>query len=401
MTQSKIIIPGFQFAGIHCGIKDSARKKDLTLIYSEEPTTMVDGVFTRNKVVAAPVLVCKDVVKKGHARLVVINSGVANACTGERGLKDARDTQKLAAKCFDLDPSEVLVCSTGKIGDFLPMKAIESGIPKAQDLLSEKNFLEAVKGIMTTDQYPKYASTTGQLNGAKYHMAVLAKGAGMLRPDMATMLAYVVTDLAFTKKAMGEIFRRAVEVTLNRITVDGDTSTNDTVLILANGRANNKPIQSGSAAAKEVEVKLTALLEDMARKIALDGEGATKCCDVLIRGAKNEADAKKIAYAIGNSPLVKTALFGCDPNWGRIMAAVGYSGAQIIPEKIAINIGPHAVVRNGIGVKATQPAVVSSYIKKNKHMEISVTLGMGKGAYHVYMSDLTYDYVHLNAEYHT
>ncbi|EKD41751.1 MAG: bifunctional ornithine acetyltransferase/N-acetylglutamate synthase protein [uncultured bacterium] len=281
------------------------------------------------------------------------------------------------------------------------MKALVDGIPKAKELLSGKNFIEAAKGIMTTDQYPKYAACTGKLGSAKYTLAVLAKGAGMLRPDMATMLAYVVTDLAFTKKALSEIFRKAVEVTLNRITVDGDTSTNDTVLILANGRAGNKPIVAGSKEAKMIEGQLKALLEDMARKIALDGEGATKCCDVKISGARSVADAKKISYSIGNSPLVKTALFGCDPNWGRIMAAIGYSGADVIPEKISIHIGPYHVVKKGIGVPTTKEALVSNFMKKNKHMDITVNLGLGKGCFHVYMSDLTYDYVHLNAEYHT
>ncbi len=400
MSQSKIIIPGFQFSGIHAGIKDSVRKKDLTLIYSEDPNTIVDGVFTTNKVVAAPVVVCRKVVKKGHAQLVVINSGVANACTGEQGLKNSLQTQTEAAKLFGLKASQVLVCSTGKIGVQLPMKPLLSGLKKAKELLSGNNFLEAVKGIMTTDQYPKYAVHHGKIGKKPYTIAVLAKGAGMLRPDMATMLAYVVTDLNFDRQALKIIFRNAVNQTLNRITVDGDMSTNDTVLILANGRAGNLPFTATSPVGRTIEKQLTFLLETMARKIALDGEGATKCCDVKIRGAKNTADAKKMAYAIGNSPLVKTALFGCDPNWGRIMAALGYAGAHLIPEKVSIHIGSFAVVKNGIGVKGCNPSKVSQYMR-NKHMDITVQCGLGQGEFHVYMSDLTYDYVHLNAEYHT
>lgn len=397
---NNIVIPGFQFAGIHCGIKDNARKKDLTLIYSEEKNTLVDAVFTKNKVVAAPVTVCRQALRGGFAQLMVINSGVANACTGDQGMKDALDTQEAAAELFGLQKNRVFVCSTGKIGVNLPMKPLLGGLPRVKDLLSSKNFLEAVKGIMTTDQYPKFASVKGKIDGKAYTIAVMAKGAGMLRPDMATMLAYIVTDLAITRPALKKVFRNAVDVTLNRITVDGDMSTNDTVVIMANGRAGNDPVTPNSREAEQIEKQLKSLLEDMARKIALDGEGATKCCDVLIKNAANAADAKRIAYAIGNSPLVKTALFGNDPNWGRIMAAIGYSGARVTPEKVSIDIGPHHVVKSGIGVKTTQAAKVSQYMK-NKHITIGVDLGLGHGAFHVYMSDLTYDYVHLNAEYHT
>lgn len=400
MKPKKILIPGFQFAGIHAGIKESTRKKDLTLIFSEEKNTLIDGVFTKNKVCAAPVVVCRDVVANGHCQLVVINSGVANACTGERGLKDALNTQKEAARLMNLKSTQVCVSSTGKIGDYLPMKTVMGGLKKAMSHLDSGSFMEAARGIMTTDQYPKFGVITGNLGGKKYTIAVMAKGAGMLRPDMATMLAYVLTDLKFSPAVLRKIFRRAVDVTLNRVTVDGDTSTNDTVLVLANGRAGNKPFTSESAAGRKIEKEMTALLETMARMIALDGEGATKCCDLKIRGAKNEADARKIAYAIGNSPLVKTALFGCDPNWGRIMAAVGYSGASIRPEKISIHIGPYPVVRGGQGIRGFNPAEVSQYMRK-REIEIMVNLNLGRSDFHVYMSDLTYDYIHLNAEYHT
>lgn len=399
MKEDLIKINGFEFAGIHCGIKDNVRKKDLTLIYSEEPNTLVDGVFTTNKVFAAPVAVCRDSLKNGKGRLVVINSGVANACTGERGLKDCLKTQEMAAKLFNLKPQEVFVCSTGKIGDLLPMKKIAAGLVKAQKKLSPLSFEEATRGIMTTDKYPKFAQVTGKLNGKPYTMAVLAKGAGMLCPNMATMLAYIVTDLAFEPKALKDIFRSSVELTLNRITVDGDTSTNDTVLILANGRAGNKPLKKGSAEAQKIQKQMTDMLEKMARAIAMDGEGATTCCDVFIQGAKNQADAKKIAYAIGNSPLVKTALFGNDPNWGRILAAVGYSGASIQQDEISVKMGATWLVKKGRGVKFS-PEKVSQYMA-NPYITITVVVGKGKGAFHVYMSDLTYDYIHLNAEYHT
>lgn len=395
----KIKIPGFRFASLHCGIKDDAQKKDLALIYSEEPQTLVDGVFTLNKVFAAPVALCRENLKLGRGRLIVINSGIANACTGKQGMKIAQATQKKAAELFQLHPKEVYVSSTGKIGDQLPLPKLLKGIENAQPQLSSDNFLDVAKGIMTTDQYPKYATVKGKLGSKIYHIAVVAKGAGMLCPNMATMLAYVVTDLKFEKAALKKIFRNAVDQTLNRVTVDGDTSTNDTVLILANGLAGNKPFKANSPAAKQIEKQMTELLEKMARMIALDGEGATKCCDVFVSGAKSEADAKKVAYAIGNSPLVKTALFGCDPNWGRIVAAVGYSGAKVNQDKIKVKIGSTKVFDNGQGMKF-KPSTVATYMKK-KHIQISVDLGLGKGGFHVYMSDLTYDYVHLNAEYHT
>jgi len=393
-------IPGFQFAGIHCGIKDNPRKKDLTLIYSEEPNTLIEGVFTTNKVTAAPVQVCKKSIKQGKAQLIVINSGVANACTGAQGLKDARETQKAAAKLFKLQKNQVMICSTGKIGEFLPMSKLKDGLVKAKDWLDSKSFLEAAKGIMTTDQFVKWGSVKGTIQGKKYTIAVMTKGAGMLRPDMATMLTFIVTDLCFDKNVLRTLFRNAINETLNRVTVDGDTSTNDTVFILANGRAANSPFEAESAAGKQVAKQLHTLLTDMAKKITLDGEGATKCTKVIIRGAKDQKDAKKIAYAVGNSPLVKTALFGCDPNWGRIMAAVGYSGAKVKSEKISIAIGPYQVAVNGMNSRNYKAKDVSRYLKK-KDVDITIDCAMGQAEFFVYASDLTYDYIHLNAEYHT
>lgn len=396
----KIIVPGFQFAGIHCGIKDNPRKKDLTLIYSDEPQTIIDGVFTKNRVCAAPVIVSRRVVSGGYSQLVVVNSGSANACTGKRGLKDVVQTQREAAKLFGLIPSRVVVCSTGKIGEFLPMKKLLAGLVKAKDSLDRSNFMEAAKGIMTTDQFVKYGSVKDKIQGKKYTISVMTKGAGMLRPDMATMLTFLMTNLQFDRKVLALLFRQAVDATLNRVTVDGDMSTNDAVLIMANGQTGNSPFSVNSPEGRKIGDQLTNLLTRMAHKITLDGEGATKCCEVKVTGAPSEGDAKKIAYAIGNSPLVKTALFGCDPNWGRIMAAVGYSGAMIHQHKINIHIGPYLVAKNGQGVSSFRTKDVSKYMRK-KNMEISIKVGSGRGEFYVYMSDLTYEYIHLNAEYHT
>jgi len=395
-----IIIPGFQFAGIHCGIKDDVRKKDLTLIFSEEKNTLIDGVFTKNKVCAPPVDLCRHVVRNGKAQLVVINSGIANACTGKRGVTDSKRTQKEVAKLLGIPPSKVCVSSTGKIGDFLPMAKLSMGLKKATHQLSPHNFFDAVKGIMTTDQYPKFGFIKGRLLGKSYTIAVLAKGAGMLRPNMATMLAYVLTDLKMTRSCLKTLFRSSVDFTLNRVTVDGDTSTNDTVLMLANGRAGNKTFSAASPTGRRIRKELNGLLTKMARQITLDGEGATKCCEVHVSGARNLEDAKRIAYAIGNSPLVKTALFGCDPNWGRIMAAVGYSGAKINQHQINIKIGNNWLVKKGMGLKGAPIAKISKYMRQ-KNISMQVQCGNGKGKFFVFMSDLTYDYIHLNAEYHS
>ena len=395
----KIIIPGFQFAGIHAGIKDDARKKDLALIYSEEKSTLIDGVFTRNKVCAPPVTLCRKSIGKGRGRLVVVNRGIANACTGERGMRDAQKTQKEAARLFGLNKSEVFVCSTGKIGNVLPMGKLVPGLKKAKKEMYVEGFMDAARGIMTTDQFPKFGSVTGKIFGKKYTIAVMAKGAGMLRPDMATLLAYILTDLKFSRPVMARLFRKALDLTLNRVTVDGDTSTNDTVLMLANGRAGNKIFSANSREGRKIAAQMTELLNSMARKITLDGEGATKCCRVTVKGATNSADARKVAYAIGNSPLVKTALFGCDPNWGRIMAAIGYSGARVNPKKISVKIGSYWVARRGQASPVPQAEIARTMKKEN--VEILADLGIGNGTFFVFMSDLTYDYVNLNAEYHT
>lgn len=405
MSHPKITIPGFQFAGIHCGIKDNPRKKDLSVIYSEEPRTLMAGLFTRNRVCAAPVTVTRKNIHNGIGRLIVANSGNANACTGLRGMRDALQTQREAAKIFGVNRSWVSVCSTGKIGEYLPMEKIKKGLVKAKGLLAPGSFLDAARGIMTTDQFAKYGMVKGSLAGKKYTIAVMTKGAGMLRPDVATMLTFIVTDLKFSRPVLQKIFRLSVDETLNRVTVDGDTSTNDTVLMLANGRAGNPVFAPNSPHGKKVRKQLTELLTAMARKITLDGEGATKCCRVAVTGARSEADAKKIAYAIGNSPLVKTALFGCDPNWGRIMAAIGYSGALINPLAIDIKIGPFWVARKGGRASGFKSGLVSRYLRK-ENVEITVhcgsgNAGSGSGSFYIFMSDLTYDYIHLNAEYHT
>lgn len=397
-----LTIPGFSFAGIHCGIKDDAEKKDLSAIYSHSPKTLVGGMFTQNKVAAPCVYLAREQLKKSaYSQLIVINSGIANACVGTKGEKDHQTILKQAAKVFSLNSSQVYLSSTGKIGELLPTKKILQSLKTLKNEIHQDHLHEAALGMMTTDQYPKYEFIKSKLGKTPYHLAVIAKGAGMLRPNMATMLAYIVTDLHLNKKVLNQLLKTTVNQTLNRITVDGDTSTNDSVFMMANGFAKNETIALNSAAYQKIQKQLTKLLEAMARQIALDGEGATKCCDLKVLGALSEADAKKVCYAVGNSLLVKTALFGCDPNWGRFLAACGYSGARVDPNKIKLKIGPYLVANRGKENPRCDMAQVRDYMIKNKYLDIQIDLGVGKAKYHVYMSDITYDYLHLNAEYHT
>lgn len=395
-----IAVRGFSFAGTAQGIKGSPRKKDVALIYSSASETLVAGVFTRNKVCAAPVKLCRANLKTGRARLVVVNSGCANAATGASGLKDAKAVTDFAANAFGLNPHEVFVCSTGRIGMRLPVNKVKAGIVAGKARLHPEGFRRAGQAILTTDAYEKNAFYRGKLGGKNFSIAVMAKGAGMIHPNMATMLCFVTTDLKFERAALQSLLQEAVEPTLNSLTVDGDTSTNDTVLLLANGMADNAAIKSGSSAYRSVLKTLTALLEDIAYKIALDGEGATKCLMISVHGAKNHGDAKKIAKAIGNSPLVKTAAFGCDPNWGRILSAAGNSGAEVSEEKTTIRMGGRILFSKG-AIHEKNATPVNRYLKANRRVAIDVGVGSGPGRARVLASDLTYDYVKLNADYHT
>lgn len=400
ITPTGFLVPGFSFTGTAQGIKADVRKKDVALIYSSEPTTLVAGVFTLNKVCAAPVKLCRENLKTARGRLVVVNSGCANAATGQRGLKDAKEIVGFAAKTFGLSPDEVFVCSTGRIGMKLPVGKVKAGIIAGKARLHPEGFRRAGQAILTTDAYEKNVFYSGRLGGKKFSIAVMAKGAGMIHPNMATMLCYVMTDLKFERAALQSLLQEAVNPTLNSLTVDGDTSTNDTVLLLANGMAGNVAIKTGSAAYRSILKILTAMLEDIAYKIALDGEGATKCMRISVRGAKNPDDAKKTAKAIGNSPLVKTAVFGCDPNWGRILSAAGNSGADVFEEKTTIRIGGLVLFSKG-AIHEKNAGPVNRYLKDNRRVMIDVVVGAGSGKARVLASDLTYDYVRLNADYHT
>lgn len=393
-------IQGFRFAGLYCGIKEKQGSKDLGAIVSEAPATKVAGLFTTNSVKAAPVKFCQKQLKNSESKLIVINSGNANAATGKKGEQDCSKMAALAGKAFGIQKEQVLICSTGKIGVPLPMAKIKDGLKKLPALSKEENFYDCLQAIMTTDLFPKWVSTKIKLGNKTASIAILAKGAGMIHPNMATLLSFVVSDLALSKGCLKKLLKDAVEKTLNMTSVDGDMSTNDTILMMTNGMAKNKTITSAKDPQYAVVKKaLTKLLEEISLMIVQDGEGAKRAFVVEVKNARSENSAKKIARAITTSSLVKTAIYGGDPNWGRIICAAGYSDA-IIENKASVALGPHKVFHKGRPlVKSEKPA--SLYLKKNKVITLSIDLGLGKHSAKAFGSDLGHEYVTLNSEYRT
>ncbi len=394
----KLRVPGFRFAATASGIKKSG-KPDLALIWSEVPARCA-GVFTKNKVVAAPLVVSMPRIKTGSCQAVLVNSGNANACTGETGLRDARRCGALAAQALGISEELVAVSSTGVIGAPLPMDKFEQHVPALAHELAPDGLDAVARAIMTTDSFPKTAVVHGQAGAGEYVLAGVAKGAGMIHPDMATMLGFVLTDARVETGFLQDALRRAVDGSFNSITVDGDTSTNDMVLLLANGTAGNDEIVSGSAAAAAFETHLHAVLLDLAKMIVRDGEGATKLVHVRIKGALDAAQARLAAHAVATSSLVKTAFFGEDANWGRIIAAVGYSGAEVDPGRVAILFNEIPVVRQGISTGKELEAQATAVLKTSE-FSVTVDLQLGDGEAFYYTSDLTYDYVKINAAYRT
>lgn len=388
---------GFQAAGVSCGIKASDRQ-DLALVCSKVPAQRA-AVFTNNLMAAAPVLVSRENVSKSRAaRAVVANSGCANACTGAKGLEDARAMTALVGQELGVAPAEVIVASTGIIGSFLPMERVKSGIVQAVKNLTPDDHASAARAIMTTDTVPKEAAVEFSLQGTKAHLGGMAKGAGMIAPDMATMLAVLTTDVAIEKELLQNELKAAVEQSFNRITVDGDTSTNDMVCILANGA--NGGAKLGTGAALEVfSQALIQVCEELAHKIVVDGEGATKFLTITVAGALSVADAKKAALAIANSNLVKTAFFGQDPNWGRIMAALGSSGVPVDPLLVDVYLGSAQVAKAGVGTLMQTKQATDAL--SHRAVEVKVDLNVGHEEATVWTTDLSYDYIRLNAEYPT
>jgi glutamate N-acetyltransferase/amino-acid N-acetyltransferase len=393
VTDRGITVPlGFRAAGIHSGIK--RRRADLAIVASDFPCA-VAGVFTTNRVKAAPVRYSLEVVGRGQAQAIVANSGNANACTGAQGQRDAAEMARLAAEALAIRPQEVLVASTGIIGQPLPMEALRTGIPRACAQL-ERAGAPAAEAILTTDSGPKTASTTLEVGGSELRIGGMAKGAGMIHPRLATTLCFLTTDATVSPDRLDAVLRGAVARSFNRITVDGDTSTNDCILILANGAAGGDPI-TGGAALGRFEASLHEVTSDLAEQIVRDGEGATKVVEIRVTGAASDADAERVAYRLANSLLVKTALHGAEPNWGRMMAALGSAHAEVSEDLVQIHIGSAHVVRNGLGVADSLSAATAELL--GTEVDLHIELGLGEGEAAVLTCDLSEEYVRINGSY--
>lgn len=387
---------GFLATGVHCGVKKA--KKDLALVFSTAPAIGA-AVFTQNKVPAAPIIVDKLQLKKSfNTRAIVINSGNANACTGERGLNDAWSMAKIAASSLGISESEVLVSSTGVIGQYLPIGKIESGIAEAAPTLSAEGHTDAAEAIMTTDTFTKELAVQFALDGVVVTIGGMSKGSGMIAPNMATMLAFVTTDASITPELLGYSLRQAVDRSFNRISVDGDTSTNDMVAILANSLAGNKELSDlEDPSYKMFYDALVYLLVRLCKMIVVDGEGATKFVEIHVTGASSEADAVQAARAIANSSLVKTAIHGEDANWGRILAAVGYSGIEFNPEDVEIFFGDVPILRQNYCIDFSEED--AKRVLSQKEITITVDLHQGPGSASFWTCDLSKEYVAINANY--
>ncbi|HHV63127.1 MAG TPA: bifunctional glutamate N-acetyltransferase/amino-acid acetyltransferase ArgJ [Firmicutes bacterium] len=396
MSQNGVTAPmGYKAAGVHCGVKKQG-KKDLALIYSEVEASAA-GVFTRNKVKAAPVLLTLKNIAGGRAQAIVANSGNANACTGEVGMRDALRMAEVAAAELKLAPGMVVVASTGVIGVRLPIGEIEAGIRRAVGLLSRDGSRDAAEAILTTDTRTKEVVVDLKLGSSRVRIGGMAKGSGMIHPNMATMLSFLTTDAAIDPGILQEALRASVEKSFNMVTVDGDTSTNDMVVILANGLAGNPRITGPGRDFMEFQEALDEVTVQLARMIAGDGEGATKFVEVRVLGAPTAADARLAARAIASSNLVKTAVFGEDPNWGRIIAAAGYSGAEFDWEKVDIFIGNVKTAEGGAAVPFNEEEARNELRKHD--IVLTIDLKSGDQTATAWTCDLTYDYVKINASY--
>lgn len=391
-----IKVPGFLGSATSSGVKKKG-KKDLALIYSETPAKAA-AVFTTNIVKAPPVLLGMDRIKGGFCQAVLINSGIANAFTGKLGLKDSIVTSKAVAKELGIDESLVIPSSTGVIGGRLPTDKMKGAIPKLVKNLKNDGFLDVAEGIMTTDAFPKYASKTINIGTKKGTIAVIAKGAGMMAPNMATMLAYILTDINVSKRALNKVLKNSVNNSFNKVIVDGDTSTNDTVLIMANGGLGNKAIKESGSEYKKFESAVTDVATEVAEMIVQDGEGATKVAKIVVKGAKTVKDADKIARTLGTSLLVKTAFYGEDPNWGRIVAAAGRAGVDFDPNKLDLFFDDQKILSNSRKVMNEKKA--QSVLKK-PNFTVTLNLKSGKASSFVIASDITFEYVKINSHYRT
>ncbi|MEW6738911.1 MAG: bifunctional glutamate N-acetyltransferase/amino-acid acetyltransferase ArgJ [Nitrospirota bacterium] len=397
MEKDTIFQPkGFLFSAVEAAIKKPGRK-DLALIFSEREA-VISGMFTKNNVKAAPVKLDMKRIESGKGQAIIVNSGNANACTGKQGMKDAVEMAEMTAKTLGVKTDRVYVCSTGVIGTPMPMERIRSKITELADNLGRRTIDDVAAAIMTTDTFPKAISKVMKIDGKAITISGVCKGAGMICPNMATMLCFIVTDANIDKSALDKALKNAVQKSFNRITIDGDMSTNDTVLIMANGLAGNALIRRKSKEFNKFADAVSDMTYELSKMIVKDGEGATKLVEIEVKNAKNERDAEKGAFAIANSLLVKTAIYGNDANWGRIMAALGYSGIAIKEGMTDMFLNGLKIVCKGMGTGKDKEA---NEKLKNKEIKIVVDLHLRRGAAKVLTCDLTEDYVKINAEYRT
>lgn len=388
---------GFTAAGVQCGIKMG--KKDLCLVVSECPAATA-GMFTTNQIAAAPVIFDKAQIQKSpYSSAIVVNSGIANACTGERGMQDCRTTAQKTAEVLSIKPEDVLVASTGVIGPYLMIDKISKGIELAASQLSRANHLDAATAIMTTDTRVKEYAVEFDSDQGTFRIGGMTKGAGMIKPNMATMLAFLTTDARIAPESLHTALQQAVEQSFNRISIDNDTSTNDTVLLLANGKAGGEEIQPGSSAYGQFCEALNAVCLQLAKMLVRDGEGTTKLIEIQVHNAASPEDALTGARAIADSYLVKTAIYGEDPNWGRITAALGYSGIKLIPENITLSINGLPILERNFNVVVKKNDARKALA--NDEIVIKTDLGVGTHSTTVWTSDLSCEYVNINAKYTT
>jgi len=389
-------IQGFKASAVAAGLKKD-KSLDLALIFSERESAAA-GVFTNNKVKAAPVIISRDHILNGRARAIVANAGNANACNGKTGLDDARRTAELLAEQLGIRADEVLVASTGVIGKPMNMKAITVAVPGLVKAMSPDGMPLAARAIMTTDSFPKMSHFDGRAGGQPYRILGISKGAGMIMPDMATMLSFVLTDIRMDSSDLKDALLSSVETTFNRISVDGDTSTNDMVLVIANGMAGNRTLSEVDY--RDFKKGLETLMGELARMMVKDGEGATKLVPIEIKGALSSSDAIKAARTVANSCLVKTAFYGKDPNWGRIMAALGRADIVMKEERVDIWVDDVQIVEGGVG-KGTEAEEMAAERMAGEEFTLTIDLHQGDSQDRVITCDLTHEYVTINADYRT
>jgi glutamate N-acetyltransferase / amino-acid N-acetyltransferase len=389
-------VRGFRFAGVSAGLRNEPGRLDLGVIAADAPVAAA-GVFTTNRVKAAPVLIAQERIKTGRLRAIATNSGSANCFTGKAGLKLAHDSAKALADELGCEHELVVPCSTGVIGRLYDLEHYRAGIRAAVDALAPDNLEQYARAIMTTDTHPKMVSATLRLGGALVTIAGCAKGAGMIEPKMATMLAYLVTDAAIRPPALRRALTEVLPTSFNAITVDGDMSTNDTLILMASGAAGNRPLDARDLV--KFERALTDVAGALARELVRDGEGATKLVTVEVRGARTAAEAERVARQIANSPLVKTAFFGCDPNFGRIAMAIGKAGVPIDLDRLEVDLAGIKIASHGaLHVEALDAAALKM---KEREFSLTVNLKAGKAKAQMMTCDFSFDYVKINAEYTT